>query len=260
MERFEGRVAIVTGGASGIGAATVRLLAGEGAKVAIFDLDRHKGERLAAELGADRATFSAVDVADAGALAAAVDAVAGRFGRLDILVNNAGIGALAKTPELPVEAWRQVMAVDIDAVFYACRAAIPHMREAGGGAIVNTASISGAAGDYGMTVYNAAKGAVINYTKALAIDHALDGIRVNSVSPGLIDTQLTDGLREAPDLLAEWTAGIPMKRAGRPEEMAAVIAFLASDAASYVTGSNIIADGGKMAWTGQPDATILIQQ
>ena len=130
----------------------------------------------------------------------------------------------------------------------------------GGGAIVNTASISGLGGDYGFTAYNAAKGAVINYTKALAVDHAADGIRANAVCPGLIETQLTDGIKEMPDLLQRWVDGIPMKRAGKPEEMASVIAFLASDDASYVTGAIIVADGGKMAWTGQPDATVLLQQ
>ncbi len=256
--RFKDKVAIVTGGAAGMGAATVRMMAREGGKVAIFDLDAEKGKALVAELGADTASFTRVDVTDFQALAEAIEAVVARFGGLDILVNNAGIGTLAKSPELAIEEWHKVMAVDIHAVFYACKVAIPHLRLRGG-AIVNTASISGMGGDYGMTAYNAAKGAVINYTKALAVDHAAEGIRVNALCPGLIETQLTEGIKAMPSLLDEWVGGIPMKRAGKPEEMAEVITFLASDAASYVTGSIVVADGGKTAWTGQPDATVLLQ-
>ena len=257
-DRFAGKVAIVTGGAAGIGGAVVRLIAAEGGKVAIFDIDPVKGEKLAAELGADKASFTQVDAADAEGVEAAIKAAHARFGRLDILVNNAGIGYLAKTPDLPIDMWRRVMAIDIDGVFYACRVAIPLMRERGG-AIVNLASISGMGGDYGFAVYNAAKGAVINYTRSLAVDHAAEGIRVNSVSPGLIETPTTDSMKDAVELYGEWAGGCPMKRAGKPEEIAEVIAFLASDAASYVTGANIVADGGKMAWTGQPDATVLLQ-
>jgi meso-butanediol dehydrogenase/(S,S)-butanediol dehydrogenase/diacetyl reductase len=257
-DRFAGKVAIVTGGAAGIGGAVVRLIAAEGGKVAIFDIDPVKGERLAAELGADKASFTKVDAADAAGVEAAIKAAHAHFGRLDILVNNAGIGYLAKTPDLPIDMWRRVMAIDIDGVFYACRVAIPLMRERGG-AIVNLASISGMGGDHGFAVYNAAKGAVINYTRSLAVDHAAEGIRVNSVSPGLIETPTTDSMKEAVELYGEWAGGCPMKRAGKPEEIAEVIAFLASDAASYVTGANIVADGGKMAWTGQPDATVLLQ-
>ena len=241
-----------------MGAATARLMVREGGKVAIFDIDRIQGERLAAELGDGKAVFLSVDVTDPTAVEQAVRDVVARFGGLDILVNNAGAGCLAKSPDLAIDDWRRIMALDIDAIFYACKYAVPLIRR--GGAIVNTASISGLGGDYGFTAYNAAKGAVINYTKALAVDHAADGIRANAVCPGLIETQLTDGIKEMPDLLQRWVDGIPMKRAGKPEEMASVIAFLASDDASYVTGAIIVADGGKMAWTGQPDATVLLQQ
>jgi meso-butanediol dehydrogenase/(S,S)-butanediol dehydrogenase/diacetyl reductase len=257
-DRFTDKVAIVSGGAAGIGAAVVRRIAAEGGKVAIFDIDPAGGEKLAAELGADKAVSMAVDAADAEAVEEAIGAIDARFGRLDILVNNAGIGCLGKSPDLPIEQWRRVMAIDIDGVFHACRVAVPLMRRRGG-AIVNIASISGMGGDYGFTAYNAAKGAVINYTRALAVDHAAEGIRVNAVSPGLIETPATSPIAEMPDLHRQWVGGIPMKRAGKPEEIAEVVAFLASDAASYVTGAIVVADGGKTAWTGQPDATVLLQ-
>jgi meso-butanediol dehydrogenase/(S,S)-butanediol dehydrogenase/diacetyl reductase len=251
--RFEGRVAVVTGGASGIGAASVRLLAAEGALVVIADLNEGLGRAMVAELGEARALFHRCDVAVRAEVEALIEAAVGRFGRIDILFNNAGIGAFAETPDLEPETWERVIAVDLNAVFYACRAAIPHMRRTGGGAIVNTASISGLYGDYGFTAYNAAKGAVVNYTRSLAIDHARDNIRVNALCPGLIDTPLTEAAKQLQGVFEMWTQGVPMKRAGRPEEMAQVVAFLASDDASYVTGAMIVADGGKTAHTGQPD-------
>ncbi|QUD89968.1 SDR family NAD(P)-dependent oxidoreductase [Phenylobacterium montanum] len=251
--RFQDKVAVVTGGASGIGAATVRLFAAEGAKVVVVDMNEGLGHALTDELDEGRTHFIRCDVSDRVALEAAVKDSHDRYGRLDILFNNAGIGCFGKTPDLDPEVWEKVIAVDLSSVFYACRAAIPLMRAAGGGVIVNTASISGLAGDYGFTAYNAAKGAVINYTRALAIDHAREGIRVNALCPGLIDTPLTAVAKQMSGVLDVWLEGIPMGRAGTPEEMAKVVAFLASDDASYVTGAIMIADGGATAGTGQPD-------
>ncbi|HEY2658756.1 MAG TPA: SDR family NAD(P)-dependent oxidoreductase [Caulobacteraceae bacterium] len=251
--RFQDKVAVVTGGASGIGAATVRLLAAEGAKVVVVDLNEVQGHSVVEGLEADRSLFLRCDVSEREQVEAVIRTAHERFGRLDVLFNNAGIGCFGETPDLDPEVWARVIAIDLNSVFYACRVAIPLMRANGGGAIVNTASISGLAGDYGFTAYNAAKGAVINYTRALAIDHAKDNIRVNALCPGLIDTPLTAVAKQMSGVLDVWLDGIPMRRAGTPEEMAKVVAFLASDDASYVTGTIMVADGGKTAGTGQPD-------
>ena len=251
--RFTDKAAIVTGGASGIGAAFARRICSEGGNVMIADLDTPRGEALAAELG-NRAAFRTVDVSDAAALVALADDCAARFGGIDILYNNAGIGCFGLTPDLAVEDWHRVIAVNLDAVFYGCRAAIPHMRKRGGGVIINTASASGMAADYGFTAYNASKAGVINYTRSLAIDHAVDNIRANAICPGPVDTPiLTTGVDAIAGLRAQWEAIIPMQRFARPEEIAAVAAFLASDDASCVTGASIPVDGGLTAHTGQPD-------
>lgn len=262
MPRFTDRVMIVTGGASGIGAALARLLRVEGARVTIADLPTSNGAALCEEIGA---RFQAVDLSVAIDAEAIVSAVVAREGRLDGLVNNAGIGALGEVPDLDPAQWRRVMAVDLDAVFHGCRAAIPVMKDqfrasGRGGVIVNTASISGLAADAGFAAYNAAKAAVINLTRALAVDHGKDGIRVNALCPGLVDTPLASRFTAIPGLMAAWTAGIPLRRAARPEEIAEVAAFLLSDAASYITGAAIVADGGATARTGQPDILAAIRR
>lgn len=249
--RFGGKVVVITGGASGIGAAAARRFHSEGASVVIADLDDGRGAALAAELGA-RAVYHRTDVAEAAQVDALMQAAVDAFGRLDVLFNNAGIGSFGETPDLPIEQWKRVIAVDLDAVFYGSRAAIPHMRKTGGGAIINTASASGMAGDYGFAAYNAAKGGVINYTRAAAIDHAHEKIRVNAVCPGPVETPILMGIMEVPGLHDAWVKTVPAQRFAKPEEIAAVVTFLASDDASYVTGAIVPVDGGLTAHTGQP--------
>lgn len=248
--RFENKVAVITGAASGIGAATARLLAREGAHVVLADLNDNGGASIAADLG-PTAIAVKCDVSSAADVEALIKAAVERHGRIDILFNNAGIGSFGTSVEVQPAEWERVIAIDLHSVYYACHFAIPHMPR--GSAIVNTASISGLGGDYRFAAYNAAKGAVVNYTRALAVDHARDGIRVNALCPGLVDTPITAGVQQLPGLREEWLQRIPMKRAAQPEEMANVVAFLASDDASYVTGTIMVADGGTTAHTGQPE-------
>lgn len=260
--RLEGKVAVITGAASGIGAAAARLFVAEGARVALADLNERDGEALARSLdeaaGAGAALFLRTDVTDLKDLEALIAAAERQFGRVDVMFNNAGIGCFADTVSIGVEEWRRVIEVDLHGVFHGCRAAIPALRRAGGGVIINTASISGLGADHGFGAYNAAKAAVINYTRTLALDHAPDRIRANAICPGLIETALTQGSLQFEPLARAWCEAIPLKRPGQPEEVAKVALFLASDDASYVTGTTIVVDGGLTASNGQPNIAAVL--
>lgn len=253
MTDWDGRVALVTGGASGMGAAFARIIVRDGGKIAICDLDEDQGQAMVDELGSANATFTRCDVSEESEMNAFVDGAASHFGKVDAMFNNAGIAGMGSTTDLDVETFLNVMRVDLHSVFFGCKAALRHMLPAGKGAFVNNASISGMRGDYGMTAYNTAKGAVINYTRALAVDFASKGIRANTVCPGTIDTPLFAGLKEVPSVFDKFIAAVPAGRIGQPQEVAEVVAFLLTDKASYLTGAVIPIDGGVTCTTGFPD-------
>lgn len=250
MQRFEDKVVVVTGAASGIGAATARRFASEGARLVLGDVDGAGGAAVAKETGG---TFRETDVTDEEQVQALLRAAVDEHGHLDIVFNNAGIMGAGTLPELEAETWRSVIDVDLHSVFYGCRAAIAHFQGARSGVIVNTASISGIGGDYALPAYNAAKAAVVNLTRSLACEHADQGIRVNCVCPGPIDTPMTDAVRQVPGIAEEYAKVIPMARLGRADEISGAVAFLASDDASYITGAALVVDGGLTACTGQPN-------
>ncbi len=251
MQRFTDKVVIVTGAASGLGEATARRFSEEGARTVLVDHQPEAVNKVAAELPADRTMAQVADVSSSAAVEAMVQAAVARFGRLDVLVNNAGVLVSGDPATLTDEQWRRVMSVDVDSVFYGCRAAIPHLEKTRG-SIVNTASVSGTGGDWGMSPYNAAKGAVVNLTRALALDLGRKGIRVNAVCPTFTRTGMTAEALGDKALIAKFEERIPLGRICEPHEVAAVIAFLASDDASFMTGANVPVDGGVSASNGQP--------
>jgi len=245
--RLSGKVAVITGAGSGIGAATARRFAQEGATLVLSDLNDTTGRGLAEEVGA--AAFIAANVTDPARVEALMQAAVDRCGALHIVCNNAGIGAYGTAPDLEIETWKQVVDVDLTAVFYGCKYAIPHLRKAGGGAVVNTASISGLFGDYGLVAYNAAKAGVVNLTRTVALDHARESIRVNCVCPGAVLTNIGDSIQTRGALDPEVVAAMLQRnpKISPPEDVARAIVFLASDDAASATGAVLPVDGGSAA-------------
>ncbi len=251
MGRLDGKVAFISGGARGMGAEEARLFANEGAMVAIGDILEQDGRKIETEINESggECIFVRLDVTSEAEWQSAIDATVSRFGRLDILVNNAGIGGIDGIIEdTSVEDWQRVMDINGKGVFLGTKAAIPEMQRAGGGSIINISSQLGiVATDRSSPQYQASKGAVRIFTKAAAIQYASYGIRVNSVHPGPVITPMTERRRTDPNTYAIMRSRIPLGRFAEPREIANAVLYLASDEASFVTGSELVVDGGWVA-------------
>ena len=241
MGKLQNKVAVITGGASGIGAATAQLFVSEGAKVVLVDLNEEKGKAFEAELKAlnAEALFVKANITSEDDVANVFKQTVEAFGRVDVVFNNAGIGRVHSSHDLEYSEWRNTVNVDLDGVFLVAREAIREMLKTGGGTIVNTASMFGLVGSSGSAAYNAAKGGVINLTRSLAVEYAERNIRVNALCPGFIDTPIIP--EESKQALSEAT---PMKRLGKAEEMATAVLFMACDDSSFMTGNYLVLDGG----------------
>jgi 3(or 17)beta-hydroxysteroid dehydrogenase len=252
MQRLEGKIALITGAAMGLGAATARRLHREGAFVVLTDRNVDEGEKVARELG-ERAEFRALDVTQEEAWIAVLDAVVAAHGKLDVLVNNAGVGVAADIENTTIEQWRFVHAVNVEGVFFGCKHGVRVMKERGGGSIVNLSSVAGIVGASNLAAYCSSKGAVRTLTKSVAMHCARMeyNIRCNSIHPAFIDTPMVDGLVQASGDPARARVGlaknIPLGRIGEPEDVAAAVAYLASDDAKFVTGAELAVDGGLLA-------------
>jgi NAD(P)-dependent dehydrogenase (short-subunit alcohol dehydrogenase family) len=248
--RLAGKVAMVTGGASGMGQSEATIFAREGARVVVADLLENEGQQTVDRIKAagGQARFVKLDVTSEAQWRGAVEATVGAFGALDVLVNNAGISGTSDPDMLSTSAWDNLMNVNARGVFLGMKSVIPVMQKARAGAIVNISSISGFVGQTGVHMgYNASKGAVRIMTKTAAVQFAKDGIRVNSVHPGFLPPMRTSKTSADPEWRAKMLKAVPMKREGRVEEVAHAVLFLASDEASYITGTEIVVDGGYLA-------------
>lgn len=239
---LEDNIAIVTGGAVGIGKAIAERFIEGGATVVIADVDEEQGTAVADELGCQ---FHRCDVREFDQVESLVEETVDEYGRLDVMVNNAGVGSETSVEEMELEEWNTVLETNLDGVMHGTKAALPHLTESNG-CIINLGSIYGLVGGKGAASYSAAKGGVVNFTQQVAIDYADQGVRVNSICPGFVETPMTEDLLESERFYSFLEQKTPMDRHGQPEEIAPMAAFLASDDASYITGANIPVDGG---WT-----------
>lgn len=251
MNRFENKTVIVTGSGSGIGAATARLFSQEGANVVLNGRTREKLDKVAADLDKDRTLIVEADIGTRDGAKRLIDDTLSTFGRIDCLVNNAGTAVMGGIEDVAEDDFENLMRINVTGNYLCTKYAWKALK-ASKGNVVNTSSVSGIGGDWGMFAYNATKGAITNMTRALALDYASSGVRVNAVNPSFTKTDLTEGIQENKALVDAFMKRIPEGRPGEPEDVAKAIVFLASDDAGFVNGVNLPVDGGLSASNGQP--------
>lgn len=257
MNRFEGKIVIVTGAGTGIGAATARRFLKEGAAVVLNGRREQKLYETLEGFEAAKALIHPGDVSSEIYVKQLVEDTVGKFGKLDVLVNNAGFADFGPFEQVTSDGWRRTLAVDLDSVFFGCREALAHLLKTKG-SIINLSSASGLGGDWGMSAYNAAKGGVTNFTRSLALEYGSRGVRINAVAPSFTSTEATAELEKNGAIIEAFRDRLPIGRPATPDEVAAVIAFLASEDARFVNGVILPVDGGLQASNGQPNFLALL--